>query len=411
MCLQVQSLMSRPWTAKVLRARWNKVIKQARVKGGWIAAEDMQLKDLVVSMGGPEGIQWSAVAMKMDTNRDGKQCRDRWHNHVDPSIRRGKWTPEEDDKLFLLQKRIGNRWADIAKLLNGRTENMCKNRYNSKAKSVWTSERWPRFDGKPQSYIDEYLGMGNSKPADAVKEAKAAAVERTATALRMQEATRMRGRSIDMDGSDDDEDGGVGRRGGRGRAGVRGSRRSGPQGTMGRGSGPSSGASVSSAGMRGGGGSSSSRGGVVHGVAGWGQFTLHGQEDLARAVRDAGDTFLVAGGSTRGIDASLSRGRGGGAARGDAEAERRMRRRQVTASPPPPGNDQDVLRDWALRTASTFAYAQRDKLIPDPFAGVDPELVLRIAAAAGEMPPQSDQEKRQTVALVAQLLAQAHFQL
>ena len=48
----------------------------------------------------------------------------------------------------------------------------------------------------------------------------------------------------------------------------------------------------------------------------------------------------------------------------------------MTASPPPPGDDQEVLRDWALRTASTFAHAQRDMLIPDPFDGVDPQLVL-----------------------------------
>ena len=106
-----------------------KRIRPGIIKGTWKREEDLEIVDLVTKY----GKQWSKIS-KLIKTRNGKQIRDRYINVLDPQVKKGKFSEEEDKNLIRLYYEHGSRWATIAKYFQNRTADMVKNRFHSSIK-------------------------------------------------------------------------------------------------------------------------------------------------------------------------------------------------------------------------------------------------------------------------------------
>ncbi|KAJ5809388.1 uncharacterized protein N7503_001606 [Penicillium pulvis] len=98
----------------------------------WSKLEDEKLTSLVEHLGDQrdkEGGNWNEISRHLP-GRSNKDCRKRWFHSLDPALRKGRWSKEEDELLLAAYKRLGPAWKDIALLIEGRKDDQCAKRYN-----------------------------------------------------------------------------------------------------------------------------------------------------------------------------------------------------------------------------------------------------------------------------------------
>ncbi|KAL1539858.1 transcription factor MYB41-like [Salvia divinorum] len=123
-------------------------------KGPWTPEEDQKLVDCIQKYGHGS---WKELPKLAGLNRCGKSCRLRWTNYLRPDIKRGAITDEEERVIIDLHAELGNKWSAIASYLPGRTDNEIKNFWNTRLKKKLLRNGIDPDTHMPRTHLDTLL--------------------------------------------------------------------------------------------------------------------------------------------------------------------------------------------------------------------------------------------------------------
>ncbi|KAG2329122.1 hypothetical protein Bca52824_000302 [Brassica carinata] len=111
-------------------------------RGPWLEEEDERLVKFVTLLGDR---RWDSLARVSGLKRSGKSCRLRWMNYLNPRLKRGPMSQDEDTIIFQLHAFWGNKWAKIARRLPGRTDNEVKNYYRTHFRKKMEAQNYDKI--------------------------------------------------------------------------------------------------------------------------------------------------------------------------------------------------------------------------------------------------------------------------
>ncbi|KAL2897970.1 Transcription factor MYB61 [Bienertia sinuspersici] len=137
--------------------------KQKVKRGLWSPEEDEKLVTHITLHGHGS---WSSIPKLAGLQRCGKSCRLRWINYLRPDLKRGTFTEEEERTIVEVHRILGNRWAQIAKHLPGRTDNEVKNFWNSCIKKKLLAQG---FDPNTHNLLSSHQKKSKTNTSNASK--------------------------------------------------------------------------------------------------------------------------------------------------------------------------------------------------------------------------------------------------